>query len=49
MDGEPQIVSKRENVTNGGVKTSRNTNLNLRKSKPTYAEIISRGARDEPG
>ena len=49
MEGEPQIVSKIENVTNGGVKTSRNTNLDPKESKPTYAEIISRGARDEPG
>ena len=49
MGGELQIVSKIENVTSGGVKTSRNTNLDSKESKPTYAEILSRGARDEPG
>ena len=49
MGGESQIVSKVGNVTNGGVETSRSTDVGLKESKPTYAEILSRGARDEPG
>ena len=42
-------MSKIGNVTNGGVETSRSTDLDPKESKPTYAEILSRGARDEPG
>ena len=45
----PQIVSKVENMVNGDVKSDGGTDVVFKGVKPTYAEILSRGARNEPG
>ena len=44
-----QIMSKVGNMANGDVKNDGGTDVGFKGVKPTYAEILSRGARNEPG
>ena len=47
--GRSQTMSKVVSVTDGGTETRRSTHIDPKKFKPTYVEILSRGARNEPG
>ena len=42
-------MSKIENMANIDVKNDGDTDVGLKVLKPTYAEILSRGTRNEPG
>ena len=46
---KPQIMSKLENMANGDVETNGGTEVGFKGVKPTYTNILSRGARKEPG
>ena len=47
--GNPRIVSEVENMANGDVSKDGGTDVFFTGVKPTYAEILSRGARNKPG
>ena len=44
-----QIVSKVGNMANDDVKSDGDTDVGFKELKPTYTEILSRGARNKPG